>query len=181
MRASRRFSRYFARMGLNLELSGAVRVFRPVDVSGTSWERSSGIYILPLVTVSGYSSHYRPRHNLDSARCWAELFLFAFLALACSPGPTFCRGRKSRVHPAGWPDMWHYGILALSALFIVFFTDRALLLFPLRLNPHDPRSTNQEALFLAYRSLHLDRGVSPRLPLPALLAANFSWVRVHPA
>jgi hypothetical protein len=105
---------------LNLELSGAVRVFRPVDASGTSWERSSGIYILPLVTASGYSSHYRPRHNLDSARCWAELFLFVFLALACSPGLTFCRGRKSRVHlqagrTCGTMASWHCLRCSLSS------------------------------------------------------------------
>ena len=138
-----------------------------------------GIYILPLVAISDYTSHFQHSPHLDSARFGAELFFFVFLALACSPGLRFRRCRKSGVSAAGWPDTWHYGILALSALFIVFFAVEALLLFPLRLNPPDLRFTHQEAFFLAYRSLHLDSGVSPILPLLALLAAYFGWGRVH--
>jgi hypothetical protein len=60
------------------------------------------------------------------------------------------------------------------------FIDRtveATRLFPFWLDPHDPHFT--QTFFMAYRSLHLDSGVSPVLPLLALLGAYFGWGRVH--
>ncbi len=135
-----------------------------------------GIYILPLVAIS----RYRGGPGLAPARFLAELFFVVFLLLACSPYLRFRkRSRKSIVSRSAWPDSWHYGILAMSLLFILFFTVQAFLLFPLWFDPLDPRFVHQEAFFMAYRSLHLDSGVSPLLPLLALLAAFFGWGRVH--
>ena len=131
-----------------------------------------GIYILPLVAISNYTNS----PGLAFARSLAEIFFVAFFALACSPALRFGKGHKSG---AEWPDTWHYGILALSGVFIVFFTVQTFRLFPLGLDPLDPRFTHQEAFFMAYRSLHLASGVSPVLPLLALLAAYFVWGRIH--
>jgi hypothetical protein len=141
-------------------------------VSSLSLLAFYGIYILPLVAIS----HYKDNPDLQSWRLLAEVFFFVFLGLAASPCLRF---RRSRVSVTTWPETWHYGILALSGLFIVFFIREAIHLFPLRPDPLDPRFMHQEAFFLAYRSLHLDSGVSPLLPLLALLAAYFGWGRVH--
>jgi hypothetical protein len=128
------------------------------------------IYVLPLVAISRYpgSDGLRPSESL------AKVFFGMFLALTCSPWLRFRnRSFRPRVTRAAWPDTWHYGILALSALFAAFFAVKLVWLFPFQ------RSPDQAAFFMAYRSINFESGVSPILPLLALLFAFFCWGRVH--
>jgi len=130
--------------------------------------------ILPLIAIS----RYRDGSGLLVAPYLILFFLFVLLT--CSPYLRFRkRVQRHGLRAAGWPDTWHYFILGLSAIFVTLFAIQAAQLFPLVLNPLDPRSVHQEAFFTAYRALHIDSGVSPVVPLLALLAAYFIWGRTH--
>ena len=134
-----------------------------------------GVYILPLFAIS----LYRDKSGLHPWLYWAGLFFVVFVALACSPFMKFLGGRKKvGMTRIIWPQTWHLGILALCGMCFAFVVIEVAQLFPLHPQSND-QTNDQRAFFMAYRALHFESGVSPLLPLLALLAACFGWGRVH--
>ena len=128
------------------------------------------LFVAPLISISWASRAPDARPYV----WFAYLLLFVFLVLGAAPLLAFGKRKRAKLTS---PETWHFAILCVAAMLAGFFTWGLMRLFPL--GPSGKALEHQEAFFFAFRSLHLDSGVSPVMPLLVLLPGYFLWARVH--
>jgi hypothetical protein len=128
------------------------------------------LYVAPLISISWAGGAANDRYYV----WFAYLLLFVFVVLGAAPLLALRKGKSAKLMG---PEKWHFGILCLAVVLTGFFAWGLLRLCPL--DPSGKQYEHQEAFFFAFRSLHLNSGVSPVVPLLVLLPAYFLWARVH--